>query len=188
MTMNIFNTVVNLLKTGQPLALITLTGRVGSAPRSVGTRMIVQSTGNPIGTIGGGDVEAEVIHAAAKALCSHQMVLKRFSLQETDEKSPDMICGGDIEILIQVVSPFDLPFFQTVTSMIRSSQRAWLITRFQDSECLQPLVFQSLIQPGGLKALLRLHDHSSQNVDVDDPFILEDFDTPRDYQRLITRL
>ena len=48
---------------GQPKVLATIIARRGSAPRSIGTKMLVLGDGRIIGTIGGGCMESEVQHS-----------------------------------------------------------------------------------------------------------------------------
>jgi xanthine/CO dehydrogenase XdhC/CoxF family maturation factor len=52
---------------GEPVALATVVGVNGSAPRSSGARMVVWPDGRIAGTVGGGNFEAKVIEAALGA-------------------------------------------------------------------------------------------------------------------------
>ncbi len=47
-----------------PMVLMTIIEKKGSAPRSVGTKMLLLPDGTTIGTIGGGCMEAEILSAA----------------------------------------------------------------------------------------------------------------------------
>ena len=53
---------------GQPKVLATIIARRGSAPRSIGTKMLVLGDGRIIGTIGGGCMESEVQHQCLRLL------------------------------------------------------------------------------------------------------------------------
>ena len=53
-----------LIESPGPLVLMTIIEKKGSAPRSVGTRMLLLPDDTTIGTIGGGCMEAEILSAA----------------------------------------------------------------------------------------------------------------------------
>ena len=79
----------------------------GSSPRHVGTRFLVRRNGSIVGTIGGGLFEAEVQRFAVSALesgTSHRAV---FSFTGKDSHSSEMICGGEVEVLIEFVPAAD---------------------------------------------------------------------------------
>ncbi len=54
----------------QHVALATVVRTEGSAPRAVGTSMLVTEDGSPVGSVSGGCIEASVIEAAAGVLAS----------------------------------------------------------------------------------------------------------------------
>lgn len=85
--------------------LATIVSRKGSAPRDVGTKMLILPDGHAIGTIGGGCVEADVMRRARMMLTSPQD-FPPFQLIEVDmtaEAAEDegMVCGGIIEVLLE---------------------------------------------------------------------------------------
>lgn len=85
--------------------LATIVSRKGSAPRDVGTKMLILPDGYAIGTIGGGCVEADVMRRARMMLTSPQD-FPPFQLIEVDmtaEAAEDegMVCGGIIEVLLE---------------------------------------------------------------------------------------
>lgn len=87
----------------EPYAMVTLIEKHGSAPRSAGARMIVKSDGTIISSIGGGFGEYEASERAKAMLISGPKV-KRYTcrMNNTDAAENGMVCGGTIEILIQV--------------------------------------------------------------------------------------
>lgn len=82
-------------------ALVTIIKRRGSAPRTAGTKMIVQADGRCIGTIGGGCVESEAIHRAITAIEQNQC--RRYTVDITGAEASDegMVCGGIVDIIIE---------------------------------------------------------------------------------------
>lgn len=87
----------------EPYAMVTLIAKKGSAPRSAGARMIVKSDGTIISSIGGGFGEYEAA-AFAKEMLRHGPKVKRYTcrMNNTDAGENGMICGGVIDILIQI--------------------------------------------------------------------------------------
>ncbi len=79
----------------------------GSSPRHVGTRFLVRRNGSIVGTIGGGLFEAEVQKFAASALESGTSHRALFSFTGKDSQSSQMICGGEVEVLVEFVSAED---------------------------------------------------------------------------------
>lgn len=87
--------------------LATITARKGSAPRSVGTRMVIFEDGVCAGTIGGGCVEAEVVQEALYMLRNDIWESKTLQINMLPEQAEEegMVCGGIIEISLE---PIDL--------------------------------------------------------------------------------
>ena len=97
--------IVALLEAGESAALATIVGQTGSAPRTPGTRMVVRRDGSILGTIGGGRLEAEVIQTGLEVLRSGVSRLQHVTLTGTDAGDMDMICGGELDVLVEPVRP-----------------------------------------------------------------------------------
>ncbi len=85
--------------------LVTIISRKGSAPRSVGTKMVVFEDGVCTGTIGGGCVEAQVMQEALhmmRGAAEESRTLKINMLPEQAEEE-GMVCGGIVEISLDVI-------------------------------------------------------------------------------------
>ena len=77
----------------------------GSAPRGVGTQMLVSSDNRIIGTIGGGCAEAEVI-SHCRRLFRKQVFkcgLMDVSMNTDDAEKEGMVCGGSISVLLEQI-------------------------------------------------------------------------------------
>jgi xanthine dehydrogenase accessory factor len=94
-----------LVKERRRFVLATIVSRHGSTPRTPGTRMIVTAEDRPVGTIGGGLLEARVLQNARDTLASGRPALIPFDLTHSDVAAMDMICGGGLEVLLEVVEP-----------------------------------------------------------------------------------
>lgn len=86
-------------------ALATIIARRGSAPRAVGTKMLILSDGNTVGTIGGGCAEAAVQGEAIRMIRSGrtQPELYHVDMSGADAEEEGMACGGEIDVLLEVV-------------------------------------------------------------------------------------
>ncbi|SMP65130.1 xanthine dehydrogenase accessory factor [Desulfonatronum zhilinae] len=97
--------ILTLLEAGESAALATIVGQTGSAPRTPGTRMVVRRDGSILGTIGGGRLEAEVIQTGLEVLRSGFSRLQHVTLTGTDAGDMDMICGGELDVLVEPLRP-----------------------------------------------------------------------------------
>ena len=88
----------------KPYAMVTLIDKRGSAPRSTGARMIVKKDGTIISSIGGGFGEYEA-SVRAKEMLEHGPSVMRYTcrMNNTDAAESGMVCGGTVDILIQIV-------------------------------------------------------------------------------------
>jgi len=95
-----------------PAILATIISKQGSSPRAAGTRMLVGEDGSSTGTIGGGCAEATVILYASEVLKNltskekHEAVrpvIMNVDMTGKDVAESGMICGGAIEVLLEVV-------------------------------------------------------------------------------------
>lgn len=85
--------------------LATIISRKGSAPRGVGTKMLVCEDGNTVGTIGGGCIESEVLQ---KALLMMRCGAPGFQICSVDmtaaaAEEEGMVCGGVVEVMLETV-------------------------------------------------------------------------------------
>jgi xanthine dehydrogenase accessory factor len=95
--MDVFTAASEAWRTSRPAALATVIAVGGSAPRSSGARMLVYEDGSTVGSIGGGNVELQVIRVAQRAIASGQPV--RFQANLTRDLG--MCCGGQMEVFVE---------------------------------------------------------------------------------------
>lgn len=81
----------------QPIALVTVTKVLGSAPCKVASKMIVTKQKEIFGTIGGGKLEFQVIDEAVIAISEN--IIKEFSYTLGPEF--EQCCGGKVELIIE---------------------------------------------------------------------------------------
>jgi xanthine dehydrogenase accessory factor len=97
----------DLLAQGRGFVLATIIHQQGSAPRTAGTRMLVTSEQEIVGTIGGGLLEAQVMQTAARMNARTPAQLLEFDLTNQDAANSEMICGGQVQVLLDYIQPGD---------------------------------------------------------------------------------
>jgi xanthine dehydrogenase accessory factor len=112
--------VCELLEQGQDLVVATIMHHRGSTPRTAGTRMLVLRDGRDRGTIGGGLLEARVTAKAREVLDRRRPHLMFLDLGHDDVAGVDMICGGEVEVLLDYLRP-DKPLLD----LFRRRRRLW---------------------------------------------------------------
>ncbi len=92
-----------LSKDSMRRCLAIITSRKGSAPRSIGTRMVVFEDGTCVGTIGGGCIEAEVVREALHMIRESLQEKKDLEICMLPEQAEEegMVCGGIIGITLE---------------------------------------------------------------------------------------
>ena len=103
---NLMKAVLEALEEENPRqVLATIISRKGSAPREVGTKMLIDRNGHIIGTIGGGCLEAEVIRNAQRMLMTGHTEPRICEIDMTGTSAEDegMVCGGVEEILFDAL-------------------------------------------------------------------------------------
>ncbi|MBO4301066.1 MAG: XdhC family protein [Desulfovibrio sp.] len=109
--------ITELLQAGEHVVLVTVVASHGSAPRHAGTRALQTQHGFE-GTVGGGILEAQAMRTARQCLADGQSRRCNFSLDPADPRS-DMICGGDIEVFCEALTPEQASMFATADAILR---------------------------------------------------------------------
>lgn len=86
-----------------PRALVTIITTKGSVPRKAGAKMLVWQDGKTLGSIGGGCSEAAVITVAQNLYESQSYVLHRVDMTGNAAEDDGMVCGGIMDVLIEVI-------------------------------------------------------------------------------------
>lgn len=87
---------------GERVVVATVAHTRGSAPQRRGAKMIFFESGVTAGTVGGGCVEAEVWAEAREAMHQGNAGLHRFALTADEASEEGMVCGGTMDIFIDV--------------------------------------------------------------------------------------
>ena len=85
--------------------LATIVARKGSAPRTTGTKMLICPDGRCVGTIGGGCAESNILQNALTMLHMNEEKAKicRVDMTGSDAEDEGMVCGGIMDVLLEMV-------------------------------------------------------------------------------------
>lgn len=87
--------------------LAVIISRKGSAPRSVGTKMLIRENGTCVGTIGGGCIESQVIQKALLMMKNGGPDFQVCTIDMTADAAEEegMVCGGTVEVMLEREKP-----------------------------------------------------------------------------------
>jgi xanthine dehydrogenase accessory factor len=100
---DLYTLIAGATQQGERVVLATVTGTRGSTPQQRGAKMLFFRNGEAQGTVGGGCIEAEVWSEAQQAMRSGQSALHHFSLTAEEASEEGMVCGGTMDIFIDVL-------------------------------------------------------------------------------------
>ena len=87
---------------GERVVVATVAHTRGSTPQRRGAKMLFFENGQTGGTVGGGCVEAEVWAEAREAMRKGAPGLHHFALTADEASEEGMVCGGTMDIFIDV--------------------------------------------------------------------------------------
>jgi xanthine dehydrogenase accessory factor len=100
---DIYQEIVRIRTEGGEAALATIVSTQGSTPREVGSKMLIKSDESSIGSIGGGNVEAEVWREAKRVMSEGKPRILHFDLTGKETTEEGMICGGIMDVFVEPI-------------------------------------------------------------------------------------
>lgn len=94
-------------KSGRGVALATVVETWGSAPRPVGSHLVIDGEGNFLGSVSGGCVEGAVVEEAAEVIASAVPRMLEFGVADDTAWKVGLSCGGRIKVYVEPVRPED---------------------------------------------------------------------------------
>jgi xanthine dehydrogenase accessory factor len=159
--MDMYEEILAGLRGKERLVLATIVSSSGSTPVPPGAKMLVRDGGAiPVGTVGGGCVEADVLGEARRFLSSGgASLIRRFTLTEDDIES-GMLCGGTIDVFVERLVPEEGRVYAAMLSGRESGRDGAVVTIIGQSNEKQGKVLVSLGASGvdeeGFQALERI--------------------------------
>ncbi len=88
-------------RAGRKVAIATVTQTWGSAPRPVGSHLVIDEAGNFLGSVSGGCVEGAVVSEAAEVIASGQPRMLEFGVADETAWRVGLSCGGTIAVYVE---------------------------------------------------------------------------------------
>ncbi|MEP9379829.1 XdhC family protein [Aquabacter sp. CN5-332] len=88
---------------GRSVALATVLETWGSAPRPVGSHLVIDADGNFLGSVSGGCVEGEVVSEAADVIENGKPRILEFGVADETAWRVGLSCGGAIRVYVERV-------------------------------------------------------------------------------------
>lgn len=92
-------------RAGRRVVMATVVETWGSAPRPVGSQLVIDGDGAMEGSVSGGCVEGAVIIEALEALEDGAARLLDYGVSDEDAFAVGLACGGRIRVLVEPVGP-----------------------------------------------------------------------------------
>jgi xanthine dehydrogenase accessory factor len=86
---------------GETVALATVVATRRSAPRPIGSKLAVTSTGRMFGSVSGGCVEADVAQRAKTILAGDPSAVVTYGIADDEAWSVGLPCGGEIDVFVE---------------------------------------------------------------------------------------
>lgn len=91
----------NWLEQDRNAALATVVGTWGSSPRPVGSHLLVDETGDMMGSVSGGCIEGAVVEEAKGAMQDGKPRLLEFGVSNEDAWEVGLACGGTVRVYVE---------------------------------------------------------------------------------------
>jgi xanthine/CO dehydrogenase XdhC/CoxF family maturation factor len=87
--------------TGRGVAIATVIETWGSAPRPVGSHLVIDEAGNFLGSVSGGCVEGAVVEEAMAVIASGTPKRLDFGVADETAWRVGLSCGGKISVYVE---------------------------------------------------------------------------------------
>jgi xanthine dehydrogenase accessory factor len=114
---------------GDRVAVARVVATRRSAPRPVGSKLIVSETGELAGSVSGGCVESEVVEAAREVLAGGEPRLLTYGISDELALSVGLPCGGEIDVWVDEPDP---QLFAQLADVARAERRAVFFVDLDD--------------------------------------------------------
>src|SRR6478672_6774336 len=110
---------------GRPAAVAMVVGTKRSAPRPIGSRLLITDSGEMYGSVSGGCVESDVALRAQEVLRTGTPELITYGISDDDAFDVGLPCGGEIDVFIQ---PLDTDEVRRIAEAVEGDQRLAVTT------------------------------------------------------------
>ena len=107
---------------GATVGMATVVATFRSAPYPPGVSMLVGPTGEAVGSVSGGCVEAAVYELSQSVVASGRPVLERYGVSDDDAVAVGLTCGGILDVFVEAVGPQSFPELGAVAEDIEAGR------------------------------------------------------------------
>lgn len=91
----------NWMMEGKEVAIATVVSTWGSAPRPVGSHLVMDEEGNFEGSVSGGCVEGAVVAEALDVIATGEPKMLEFGVADETAWEVGLSCGGKIRVFVE---------------------------------------------------------------------------------------
>ena len=117
---DVLDDALKYIDSGQQVAVAMVVDSKRSAPRPLGSRLLVTADGEMRGSVSGGCVESDVVLRAQEVLRTGTPALVPYGISDDDAFDVGLPCGGEIEVFI---APLDPDEVRRIADAIRNEER-----------------------------------------------------------------
>ena len=108
---------------GERFAVATVVGARRSAPRPIGSKLLVSESGELAGSVSGGCVESDVFGEAREVLASLEPRLLSYGISDELAATVGLSCGGEIDVFVE-----ESPLVERILDVAERGVRAVHVT------------------------------------------------------------
>ena len=128
----LLNKINQLIATNQKFAMATVTQTWGSAPRPIGSMLLIAEDDTMSGSVSGGCVEGAVVRLAREVLLENTPKLVSFGVSDDEAWAVGLSCGGSIEVFIEPFFAFEEPkMWEILRGCLEENEGAVLLTKLK---------------------------------------------------------
>lgn len=101
---DILKTAEDWARAGKGVAIATVVQTWGSAPRPVGSHLVIDEDGNFLGSVSGGCVEGAVVEEALDVIGTGKPKRLEFGVADETAWRVGLSCGGKIAVYVEPVA------------------------------------------------------------------------------------
>jgi len=129
--MDVYEELIRERDAGRSCALAVIVNATGSIPSYETAKMLVREDGSIVGTVGGGAGEGAVIREARDAMAAGRPRMISFDLHENPRMDLGMVCGGSLDVFIEVIRPAPVAYLFGAGHVGRLTAQAAKLARIQ---------------------------------------------------------